>query len=107
MDQNIFWTGDYIPVLDADFELNRSVRVKSFTRDLLDDYPSYSGLKIADLTTSVTLLTRIVSDIKGIDSIVKINNLNDPARARRNWKATSELITMLETMTGGGSANRQ
>ena len=98
VDQNIFWTGDYIPVLDADFELNRSVRVKSFTRDLLDDYPSYSGLKIADLTTSVTLLTRIVSDIKGIDSIVKINNLNDPARARRNWKATSELITMLETI---------
>ena len=93
---NIIWVGDYIPVKDTDLDIDKSLRVKSFSRDLLKDY-SYS-ISVAENAVSVTMITRIISDLNGIDNIVSINNLRDPARARRNYKATSELVTMIDVV---------
>lgn len=95
-DTNIIWAGDYVPIKDADIEVDKTIRVKGFTRDLLKDY-SYS-LTIADLTTSVSIINRVITELKDLDTIVKINSLNDPARARRNYKATLEVVTMLEAV---------
>lgn len=97
-DWNIISTGDYIHVTDASWDVDKELRVKGFTRDLMDEYPSYTQITISDLPVSITNLTRIITELKGLGNVVKINNLNDPARARRNWKVTSEVVTMLETL---------
>jgi len=90
---NIIWVGDTIPILDSDLEVDKSIRVKSFTRDLLHDY-SYN-LTIADLPITVSTINRVVSNLNGLDKIVKINNLNDPARARRNYLNSQEILDMV------------
>lgn len=92
-ESNIIWVGDYIPIKDTDLEVDKTIRVKSFNRDLQQQY-SYS-FTIADLPITVTIINRVVSDIKGIDNIIRINNLNDPARARKNWLNAQEVLNMV------------
>lgn len=96
VESNLLWAGDYIPVKDTDLDVDKTIRVKGFTRDLLRDY-SYS-LTIADLPITVSTITKIITEINQTDKVIKYNNLNDPARARRNYKAASELVTMIETV---------
>lgn len=95
-DTNIIWAGDYVPIKDTDIEVDKTIRVKGFTRDLLKDY-AYN-LTIADLTTNVSIINRVITDLKELDTVVKINSLNDPARARRNFKATTEVVSMIEAI---------
>ncbi len=90
---NIFWAGDSIPIQDADMNVDALIRLKGFTRDLMEDY-SYS-LTISDMTVSRTVYNRIISDIIDHGKIITINNLRDPARARRNWLAAQELYNMI------------
>lgn len=89
---NLFAVGDYIPVEDSDLGLAKSVRITGFTRDLLQPY-KYS-LTLGDSVTQSTY-TRIISDLTEIDRIIEINNLSDPAKARRNWKASQEVLAMV------------
>lgn len=91
---NVIWIGDYIPIKDSDIAVDATIRVTGFTRDLLDDYPAYN-LSISDQAISITLISRVISDLKGLDNIVRINNLGDPAKARRNWLASQELLNMV------------
>lgn len=93
LDLNIIWVGDYIEIKDTDLDVNKSIRVKGFTRDLMLDY-SYQ-LTIADLAITVSTITRVISGMDTIDKVIKINNLNDPARARRNWKDSQEVLNMV------------
>ena len=90
---NIIWVGDYIPVVDDDIDVNKSVRVKSFKRDLLKDY-SYS-LTISDLAITTSLTNRVVSELIDHDKTITINNLKDPARARANWRSSREVLNMV------------
>lgn len=89
---NLFAVGDYIPVEDTDIGVNKSIRITGFTRDLLKPY-KYS-LTLGDSVTQSTY-TRIISDLKEIDRVIEINNLADPAKARRNWKASQEVLAMV------------
>lgn len=89
---NLFAVGDYIPVEDTDIGINKSIRITGFTRDLLKPY-KYS-LTLGDSVTQSTY-TRIISDLTEIDRIIEINNLSDPAKARRNWKASQEVLAMV------------
>lgn len=93
VESNIIWPGDYIPVKDADLEIDKALRVKRITRDLLVDY-KYS-ITVSDMPVAVNTLSRIVSEIRGVDKIIRINNLNDPARARRNWLSSQEVLDMI------------
>jgi hypothetical protein len=90
---NIVWVGDYIPIKDTDLDVDKTIRVKGFTRDLMLDY-SYQ-LTIADLSVTVSIINRVISGMDTIDKVIKINNLNDPARARRNWKDSQEVLNMV------------
>ena len=90
---NVIWVGDYIPVVDDDIDVNKSVRVKSFKRDLLKDY-SYS-LTISDLAITTSLTNRVISDLIDHDKAITINNLKDPARARANWRSSREVLNMV------------
>ncbi len=89
---NIFQVGDYLPVKDTDIDVDKSVRIQGFTRNLIDEY-KYQ-LTISDtVTTNIT--NRVISELIDIDKVIKINNLKDPAKARRDWRSAQELLDMV------------
>jgi phage-related protein len=89
---NLFAVGDYIPVKDEDLGVDKSIRITGFTRDLLQPY-KYS-LTLGDSVTKTTI-TRVISDLKEIDEVIRINNLADPSKARRSWRASQEVLAMV------------
>jgi hypothetical protein len=89
---NLFAVGDYIPVQDADMGVDKSVRITGFTRDLLKPY-RYS-ITLGDSVTK-SAYVRQIADQKTIDQIIEINNLADPSKARRNWRASQEVLSMV------------
>lgn len=89
---NIFAPGDYIHVKDSDIDVDKSVRIKSLTRNLLDEY-EYT-LTISD-TVSTNITNRVISELIDIDKVININNLKDTARARANWRSSRELLNMV------------
>jgi hypothetical protein len=95
---NIVWVGDFIPIKDTDLEVDKTIRVKGFTRDLMLDY-AYQ-LTIADLSVTVSTINRVISGMNTIDKVIKINDLNDPAKARRNWKDSQEVLNMIFDVEG-------
>ena len=38
------------------------------------------------------MFTRVISDLQGINEIIKINDLSDPSKARRNWRDSQEVL---------------
>ena len=86
---NLFAVGDYIPVEDSDLGLAKSVRITGFTRDLLQPY-KYS-ITLGDSVTKTTI-TRVIEDLQKIDTVIQINDLADPSKARRNWRAAQEVL---------------
>lgn len=90
---NVFTPGDYLHIIDKEIGVDKSIRIKSFVRDVLLPY-SYS-LTIADDVTDASITNRVVSDLNTIDKIVQMNNLNDPARARANWRSSREVLDMV------------
>lgn len=86
---NLFAVGDYIPVEDEDIGINKSVRITAFTRDLLREYKY--NITLGDSVTKTTI-TRVIEDLQKIDNVIEINELADPSKARRNWKASQEVL---------------
>ena len=86
---NLFAVGDYIPVEDEDIGVNKSVRITAFTRDLLREYKY--NITLGDSLTKTTI-TRVIEDLQKIDNVIEINDLADPSKARRNWKASQEVL---------------
>lgn len=89
---NIFSVGDYIPIKDADIDVDKSVRIQSFTRDLLNPF-SYK-LNISD-TVTTTITNRVISELIEIDKITKINDIKSQVKARRDWRSAQELLDMV------------
>lgn len=85
---NFFQAGDLIKIKDNDIGVDKSIRINSLTRDLINPY-KYE-LTISD-TVETNIITNILENVIKNDSIIKVNNLNDPARIRRNWRDTEEL----------------
>lgn len=86
---NLFAVGDYIPVEDEDIGVNKSVRITAFTRDLLREYKY--NITLGDSVTKTTI-TRVIEDLQKIDNVIEINDLAAPSKARRNWKASQEVL---------------
>lgn len=86
---NLFAVGDYIPVEDEDIGVNKSVRITAFTRDLLQEYKY--NITLGDSVTKTTI-TRVIEDLQKIDNVIEINDLADQSKARRNWKASQEVL---------------
>lgn len=89
---NIFAVGDYIPVKDADLEIDKSIRIVGFNRDLLQEY-KYT-LTIAE-SVQKDIYSRIISELIDIDKILQINDLANPSKARRKWLSAQELLGMI------------
>ena len=97
---NVFTPGDYLHVVDDDIDVDKSVRIKSFTRNILDPY-DYT-LTISDITANIQIINRVISDLVDIDKVLNINNLKDPTRARANWRSSREVLDMVfDPETGG------
>lgn len=89
---NVFQPGDYLHIVDGDIGVDKSVRIRSLERNILDPYEY--DLTISDtVTTNVT--NRVISDLVEIDKIIGINNLKSPARARGNWRTSREVLNMV------------
>lgn len=89
---NVFQPGDYLHIVDNDIDVDKSVRIQSLERNILDPY-DYT-LTISD-TVKTTVTNRVISDLIDIDKVITINNLKDPARARANWRTSRELLNMV------------
>ncbi|MGV0921910.1 hypothetical protein ACTS94_16435 [Empedobacter falsenii] len=93
-----FSIGDFIKVIDEDFDINRFIRIKSIERDLRN--PFDYKLTLSDSKVTNFLSGTIPGEINTIKNIIKINNLNNPAKARRNWKDAQEVLNMVFDVEG-------
>jgi len=93
-----FLIGDFIKVIDEDFDINRYIRIKSIERDLKN--PFDYKLTLSDSKVTNFLSGTIPGEINTIKNIIKLNNLNDPAKARRNWKDAQEVLNMVFDVEG-------
>ncbi|MGV0854761.1 hypothetical protein ACTS9E_04095 [Empedobacter brevis] len=93
-----FSIGDFIKVVDEDFDINRYIRIKSIERDLRS--PFDYKLTLSDSKVTNFLNGTIPGEINNIKNIIKLNNLNDPAKARRNWKDAQEVLNMVFDVEG-------
>jgi hypothetical protein len=89
---NLFAVGDYVPVEDADIGVNKSIRITGFTRDIMKPYKY--NITLGEAVTKTTI-TRLIKDQRSVEEIIRFNNLNDPSRARRNWRASQEVLSMV------------
>lgn len=89
---NVFVPGDYVPIKDPDIDVDKAIRIKSITRNVLAPYEY--NLTISDTVTS-NITNRVISDIIDIDKVLEVNNLKDPARARANWRSSREVLDMV------------
>ena len=97
---NVFAPGDCLPIKDAEIGVDKAIRIKSFTRNVLDPYEY--ALTISDVSIKADIITRVISEIGDIDKVLTINNLKDPAQARANWRSSREVLNMVfDPETGG------
>lgn len=90
---NAFVPGDYIHIVDPDIGVDKHIRIKGFTRDVLNPY-QYT-LTISDTTKTTSVQTTILQELGDIENIININNLKDPARARANWRTSRQVLDMV------------
>ena len=89
-----------MPIKDDEIGVDKAIRIKSFTRNVLDPYDY--ALTISDVSTKADIITRVISEIGNIDKVIDINNLKDPAQARANWRSSREVLNMVfDPETGG------
>lgn len=96
-----FSAGDYLYIEDADLvdgsdattgqAGTAAVKISSVSIDL---YQPYRYTVELSESAAASVLTRIVRSEKEIEKIVQINDLADPARARRNLRTTAQLLEM-------------
>jgi hypothetical protein len=88
----LFNPGDNIHVKDTDIGVDKLIRIRSLTRDLMADYRY--NLELSDIQQP-SIIQRLVAETIDNSKVIAMNKLNDPARARRNWRATQELLDMV------------
>lgn len=95
-----FRAGDYVNIKDEDLidvaseglsDHTVAVKIASVSVDLYNPFGYTLGL--SDSAPS-SIVTQIVKSEKDTQKIIQVNNLSDPARARRNLRTTAELLEM-------------
>ena len=88
----VLHVGDYIPVKDPDIGVDKAVRITAIERDILKPH-SYQ-ITLSDTVTK-TVTTRVLNELEDINEVIAINKLANPSKARRRWRATQELLSMV------------
>lgn len=92
VETKILHVGDFIPIEDEQIGVNKAVRITQIERDLLK--PHSYDITLSDTITKTTTV-RVWNELQEINEVIQINKLADPAKARRRWKATQELLNMV------------
>lgn len=94
---SVFQCGDYVPVKDSRYELEKNIRIQKMSRNLLVDH-DYT-LTLSD-TTTISIQTQTVLDVIEHNIIIDNNRLRDLNKARRGWRTTEELRNMVYDTDG-------
>ncbi|WP_280646688.1 MULTISPECIES: LamG-like jellyroll fold domain-containing protein [unclassified Dysgonomonas] len=93
----VFDCGDYVPVKDERFNLEKNIRIQKMSRNLLIDH-DYT-LTLSD-TTTISIQTQTVLDVIEHNIIIDNHRLRDLNKARRGWRTTEELRNMVYDTDG-------
>ncbi len=92
-DAEILHVGDRLHIIDTQMGVDKQVRITRIERDLLK--PHAYDLTLSD-TVETSQQIRTLTEVKELQEIVQSNNLKaDPKTARRNWRTTQELMSMV------------
>lgn len=96
-DTSVFEVGDYVPVKDIRFGIEKQMRIQKVTRNLLleQDYQ----ITLAD-TTAASIQTQTVLTVIEHENIINNNRLRDLNKARRGWRTTEDLRNMVYDTDG-------
>lgn len=96
-DTSIFNVGDYVPVKDTRFGIEKLIRITKVSRNLMQRH-DYT-LTLSD-TFTVTIAAQTVLAVLEHDRIIEANRLRDLTRAKRGWRTTEELRNMVYDTDG-------
>ena len=88
----IFRPGDYLPIKDERFNVEKNIRIVSVKRNLLEKY-DYT-LTLSD-THSISIINQVINDVIEHENVIVRNRLKDYTRSRLAWRTTEELRTMI------------
>ena len=93
----IFKVGDYAPVRDKRFGIEKSIRITNVQRNLLvrQDY----NITLSD-TWAIAVATQAVIDVGRHETIINASGIKDLTRAKRGWRTTEELRNMIYDTDG-------
>ena len=96
-DTVLFQVGDYVPVRDPRFGIEKLIRITKVSRNLLlrHDYT----LTLSD-TTAIPIAAQTVLAVYEHERIIEANRLRDLSRAKRGWRTTEELRNMVYDTDG-------
>lgn len=96
-DTRYFNVGDYVPVKDARFGIEKNIRIQKVVRNLMirHDY----SLTLSDIA-AVSIQMQSFLDVASHNQIIQNNNLKDLNKARRGWRTVEELRTMVYDTDG-------
>ena len=96
-DTSVFEVGDYVPVKDTRFGIEKQMRIQKITRNLLleQDYQ----ITLAD-TTTVSIQAQTVLTVIDHENVINNNRLRDLNKARRGWRTTEDLRNMVYDTDG-------
>lgn len=94
-DVNFLDAGDYLHIKDSKIGVDKEVRVKTFTRDVLDPWVYQVSLSDVIEPTRIELL---LADTLETKKAARQSKLFDPARTRRNWRDVEEVAGMVDTL---------
>ena len=89
---DLFHVGDYIPIKDERFDIEKNIRITKVTRNLMKKY-DYT-LTVSD-TTTISVLSQIVDEVINHETIINKYGMKDLTKAKRGWRTTEELRNMI------------
>lgn len=93
----VFSPGDYVPVKDVRFGIEKNIRIQNVKRNLLNEYEF--SLVLSD-TVAISIYDQTVIDLHDINVIISNNGLADLNRMRLGWRTTEELRTLIYDTDG-------
>lgn len=96
-DTSVFAVGDYVPVKDTRFGIEKTMRIQKITRNLLLEH-DYQ-ITLAD-STAISIQTQTVLTVIDHENVINNNCLRDLNKARRGWRTTEDLRNMVYDTDG-------
>ena len=96
-DTTVFKVGDYVPVRDTRFGIEKNIRIQKVSRNLLLEHDY--ALTLSDVT-AISVYSQTVIDVINHNQIIELNHLNDLNKAKKGWRTTEELRNMVYDTDG-------